>query len=380
MTKTAIGFLLALVAGGPHGSTGSLGAPGAGPRSLPSVTRLGSEADAIFKGEVLETREVGTLQYTLTSGESAALKVMSSRLRVDHTLKGAAPAAGEVAITWYALEVPDGWGRLPARGYGLFFAAVGPGGYVVADRVDPWFPVSARAGALSPPPGAPLEAVEVELVNTLADPDVALACFAAALLRNMPYGATALAGLQHMARNHGDARCRGQALAALLARGHREALPLALQLLTNELSLDSIRDTGAAPLGPPGFGSASSAGLIRAFLISLAGQAVQGKEDLPYALELLAFPNASAKMSGLRGLRNLGSHAATPDAMRAVIKLLDAPDLSVRWQAVLTLAALTEAQEPPWLPREDEFRADPDRCTNLWKQSWQQHLRTAPSQ
>ena len=138
-----------------------------------------------------------------------------------------------------------------------------------------------------------------------------------------------------MAATHPDARCRGRAVYALLSRRQSDVLPLAMELLTSDLSLDAVAalDSAAGPLFSSRFRGADCADHIRCRLLDLAGANIQKPEDTAFALQLLALGDSYAADEGLQGLRHIGFRAGNFETITRVLELLEDPELG--WSASL---------------------------------------------
>ena len=362
-----MGFLVLLLS-----SASSIQALARPVRVVPDLPGLVSSSDAVFKGEVLDNTTLGTLEYALASGENAAVLLMSARVRVDRTLKGPEPTGGEVKIEWYLCDMPVGWEAVLPGDYGILFASMTPQGYVPTDFGEPLLPVS-RLG--SPPQvlqSDTLAAVEEELVNSLRDPDFRLVCLAGMCLRALDYGPTTAAALRELAATHPDARCRGRAVEALLARGQSDGQHLAMDLLTSHLSLDAVTalDSAAAGLSSSRFRGADCAGHIRCRLLDLTGATIHRPEDTPLAMQLLEFPDSYARDNGLQALRRIGFRAGSFESVARVIELLEDPELG--WLASLTLDEITDHRNAAWSsPSREGFRENRDFYIKQWKDWWE---------
>jgi len=394
MVKSAIGLLVSMIVGLSTGGHQNKAVPlGAGPYSyIPGIIRLVDQSDLILKGEVIGVDYIGTIQSTLESGENAQVKVMLAQVSVARVIKGPVPKDNQIDVMWYIPEFPAVWGNLEKGNYGLFFLANGAEGYTIADFTDPWLPVSAKPLQENLPFINPFIAIEAEFRNTLSDSDNKLACFAARALdawavsaRKMDLQPVTKSALKNMAKEHPDPHCRAQAIECLLLAKDREVMPLASEILKGALSRTAAKslDAASTPSSYRRFQTAGSAMTIRISLLIAMGAAIQKKEDLPYAIELLDFSEALAREEGLQGLRHIGSAAADQDTLSRVIARLRDSDREVQVQALCTLAELTDAKDPAWNPLTNEaFMSNPNKAPieeyiTRWEQSWQEHLKAS---
>jgi hypothetical protein len=152
-----------------------------------------------------------------------------------------------------------------------------------------------------------------------------------------------------------------------------------MALLKSDFSAPMAASLGTS--SPFATGSAFMGGqkaeLIRMRLLIAVGNAIQRSEDASFAVELMNDPQPLAKDEGLQGIRRIGVAAKTNQILSLVVSLLHDPSREIQWQAVMTLATLTEKKEPEWAPSYKDFTADPDSYITRWEQSWQEHLKAS---
>lgn len=312
---------------------------GAKPTLVPNLDlgSLCSHADVIVVGVVGDVRGDGDTTVNV-QGQSLEAPSVSAELNVRRVLKG--KLAGSKLSFKFALRPPPA-GVIVRGQFGIFFFRERESGIEI---LDPYHPhVVALPGAARVVGGC-LEQVMAELGHVVGSPAAPVparreAVEALATLRTP----AATAALQAATRDR-DAGPRVLAIAALLARGDMSWLGAAASLLLSH-------EQGMDP-----------------YLIWRLATVIEGRVRDPNAIStlvrLLHAPDVTVRRAAVAALRNTGDTAA----VGALVEALSDTDDGVLYQAVFGLAEITGNLDwgPPPL---EEFKEERDRYVSHW-QNW----------
>ena len=94
---------------------------------------------------------------------------------------------------------------------------------------------------------------------------------------------------------------------------------------------------------------------------------LRNSKAVPALVEIASAPNVRIRQSAVHALRNIRSR----DAVAALARALDDPDVLVRYHGAMGLAWQTDRMNPKWTLAFRPFSADPKPLVAKWKRWWE---------
>jgi hypothetical protein len=301
------------------------------------VPELARTADVIVLGQITSTRQVGVASLVF-GAENVPSRVLTADLHVREVLKGA-PATPDITVQFLLPDDPIGYRTPPVGTSAIFFLNRTGQEYRFA---SPYRPFIAGMPAAMPEGGALLDRlvnyVRAAIDSTETRPDLQVEAIFA--LGEIP-GELATQALQS-ASNLSNPDLRLSAAAALLMRNDISRLQVAADVL----------------LAPAG-GQSSE---LRQNLLAGVSEGVRDPEAVPILARLLAGGDDRVRVAAASAL----GRTASPNAIAALARALDDPEIKVRYTSVVGLANI--ARQPDWKPNADDFRDREARYLSYWKE------------
>ena len=96
---------------------------------------------------------------------------------------------------------------------------------------------------------------------------------------------------------------------------------------------------------------------------------------VPVFVRLLQVKNPDTRKAAIRALR----FSPSAKGASSLAAALDEPDLRVRYDAIMGLAAALPRRTPSWAWAYDLFLEDPETLTKKWKEFWQEEKAKCPT-
>jgi hypothetical protein len=304
---------------------------------------LCSQGDLIVVGAVADVHREGETTINI-QGQSVEALSMSAELSAQKVLKGKL-ANARVTFKFF-IPPPSGYGGIARGQFGVFFLRESKSGIEILDPYHPYVVALPGAPGTS---GTCLDQVTAELAYVVASAAASARTRMDAVegLRSLDTPA-ATAALETTARGR-DLDARTLAIAALLERGKMAWLdPAARVLLSQEQGVD------AYPVWR---------------LTTAIEERVKDPKAIPTLIRLLHAPDTTVRRAAAAALRSMRDQAAIDPLLAA---LADKDD-DVAYQAAFGLAEITgDLQHGPG-PM-DDFKKDRQKYVSYW-QTWAESRR-----
>lgn len=318
-------------------------APTPGSENLPI---LFEHASIVCKGQVISIRDAGETTVQI-SWRNVRVNRHIATIAIDRTYKPTTlPSTIEVQFDTAATPTDVAFAAVKTGEYALLILNTVGGTNVF---LNPWFykfPVS-RALATSCSGASGIETLECDLVQGLTDTDDARVMTNLELLGALGHISNLTRGQLLSLADRPDLAIQSMATLALLKDGDYSRLRQALQFisqtgLSSELAMIQGRTAGAI-------------------------DKIHDSVTVPILLAYSGSPQVLVRTNVVRALRNL----ADPRSVPALVKRLDDPDFSIRYDAVYTLATIDGKLNSEWISAVDGYRLHEASYIARWKAWWQ---------
>lgn len=303
--------------------------------NLPTLTR---NADLIVVGQIVGVHEVGRTNINVNE-QTVPARLMSVTVRVDRTIKGSLPRSA-VSFTYLIPSTPVGFGSIAPTQYGMFFLRrESVRSYAV---LDPYYPFVTAIPDGSVVKGSDLERVAAEVINVLASPSVSPDLRREALSVLESVVTEKVTAALHRTARESDTVLSLEAIGMLLRRNDISMLDKATEVLLQP---------------PPNVDD-----YILKNLAYAIGYGVRDPESIPALTRLLSAPDMHVRRNAVSALR----HAHVEAAIGPLSIALDDSDHDVRYEAVMGLAEITGQDR--WAPSIQLFARDEERFLTYWRE------------